>query len=381
MTSTNDPPQLHGASTVDATNATTPDDPAGALVERIIAAVLGASECQAVYLGEHLGWYDALAELGSATAAELATHTSTDARYAQEWLEQQTVSGYLAVDDAAAPQAERRFRFPPGHEEVLTDRDSLAFARPFASMAAAFGRRLDDLVAAYRSGNGVSWQQQGVDAREGQAAANRPLYLHRLGQEFLPSVPDIDARLRSGARVADVGCGFGWSAIGIALAYPTVTVIGLDVDAPSIEAARVNAEASGVADRVMFQIVDAGDPGDVPGAGSFDLVTAFECIHDLADPVGVLSTMRRLAGPNGAVLVMDEAVGEAFTGLPDPIEQLMYGFSLMCCLPDGRAHQPSAATGTVMRPAVLDRYAVEAGFGGAEVLDIDADFFRFYRLQ
>ena len=108
---------------------------------------------------------------------------------------------------------------------------------------------------------------------------------------------------------------------------------------------------------------------------------AFECIHDLPDPVGVLAAMRRLAGDAGAVVVMDERVAETFTAPGDDVERLMYGYSLMCCLADGMAHQPSAGTGTVMRPSTLRRYAVEAGFADVEILDIANDFFRFYRLR
>ena len=117
------------------------------------------------------------------------------------------------------------------------------------------------------------------------------------------------------------------------------------------------------------------------GADVYDAVFAFECIHDLPDPVGVLAAMRRLAGDDGAVVVMDERVAETFTAPGDDVERLMYGYSLMCCLADGMSHQPSAGTGTVMRPSTLRRYAVEAGFADVEILDIANDFFRFYRLR
>jgi len=230
---------------------------------------------------------------------------------------------------------------------------------------------------AFRNGGGVSWAQHGTDAREGQAGANRPLFLGPLGREYLPSIPDVDAALRAGGRVADVGCGFGWSSIGIALAYPDVTVDGYDVDAPSIEAARRNAREAGVDGRVRFHAVDAATVETAP----YDAVFAFECIHDLPDPVGVLAAMRRLAGDDGAVVVMDERVAETFTAPGDDVERLMYGYSLMCCLADGMAHQPSAGTGTVMRPSTLRRYAVEAGFADVEILDIANEFFRFYRLR
>jgi hypothetical protein len=155
-------------------------------------------------------------------------------------------------------------------------------------------------------------------------------------------------------------------------------VDGFDLDAPSIEAARKNAAEAGVGDRVRFHLADAA--AVVAPEGGYDLVTAFECVHDLPDPVGVLAAMRRLAGDEGTVLVMDERVAERFTAPGDDVERLMYGYSLLCCLPDGLAHQPSAATGTVMRADTLRGYAGRAGFGGIEILPIENDFFRFYRL-
>jgi hypothetical protein len=133
---------------------------------------------------------------------------------------------------------------------------------------------------------------------------------------------------------------------------------------------------------VRFHAVDAATKDfDTVDAASYDAVFAFECVHDLADPVGVLAAMRRLAGGDGAVIVMDERVAETFTAPGDEVERLMYGYSLVCCLADGLAHQPSAGTGTVMRPSTLRGYAVEAGFAGMEILDIENDFFRFYRLS
>ncbi|SEL52734.1 Methyltransferase domain-containing protein [Blastococcus sp. DSM 46786] len=217
----------------------------------------------------------------------------------------------------------------------------------------------------------------GDDVREAQAAANRPLFLGALGREHLPSLPEVDEALRAGGRVADIGCGEGWSAIGIALAYPAATVDGFDVDVPSVEAARRHAAEAGVGDRVRFELADAASVGR---DGDYDVVTAFECIHDLPRPVAVLSAMRRLAGEDGYVLVMDERVAETFSAPGDDVERLMYGYSVMCCLADGLSSLPSAGTGTVMRPDTLRRYAREAGFSDLEVLPVDDDFFRFYRL-
>jgi SAM-dependent methyltransferase len=346
-----------------------------ALVERLFGSVLGAMDLQAVFLGDRLGYYRALAD-GPLTSTELAARTGTAERYAREWLEQQAVTGILVTDAQVTDALARRYTLPDALVGPLTDALDLSYFAPFVRFVIGCLKQTDLMVEAFRTGGGVRWEQHGADVREGQAGANRPLFLGPLGRDYLPSIPDVDAALRAGGRVADVGCGLGWSAIGIALAYPDATVDGYDVDGPSIEAARRNAREAEVDDRVRFHAVDAAR---VKGE-TYDAVFAFECIHDLPDPVGVLAAMRRLAGDRGAVVVMDERVAETFTAPGDDVERLMYGYSLLCCLADGMAHGASVGTGTVMRPSTLRAYAVEAGFADVEILDIENDFFRFYRL-
>lgn len=347
--------------------------------ERLFNAVLGAQEVQAVYLGHRLGWYEVLADHGPHTSVELADRTGTAERYAREWLEHQAVCGYLTVDRTDAGPTERRYTLPTAHAEVLTDHDSPAYVGPLARIVAALGCHLDLVAEAYRTGGGVSWAELGDEVRRAQADANRPLFVHQLGQELLPQVPDLHGVLEAGARVADVGCGGGWSAIGLARAYPGVTVDGYDLDAPAVELARRNAEDAGVADRVRFHVADAADVAAVDG--TYDAVFAFECIHDVPDPVAVLAAMNRLARDRGIVVVMDERVADQFTAPGDEVERIMYGYSLTCCLADGLSHQPSAGTGTVMRQSTLADYARRAGFDRVDVLPIDNDFFRFYRLE
>lgn len=344
--------------------------------ERVFGAVLGAQEVQAAYLGHELGWYQALADHGPMTSEELANHTATAERYAREWLEHQAVCGYLTVDRTAAGPTERRYTLPASHAEVLTDRDSLAYTIPLPRLAAALGRHIDEIADAYRTGGGVSWAQLGGAVRDAQADANRPLFLHALGQQLLPQAADIHLLLDAGAQVADIGCGGGWSSIGIATSYPNVTVDGYDVDTPSIKMAQRHAAEAGVADRVRFQTTDAAELD-----GRYDVVFAFECVHDMPDPVSVLSAMHRLAGDDGTVVIMDERVSESFSAPGDEVERVMYGYSLMCCLPDGLSHQPSVGTGTVMRPSTLADYARQAGFRRVDILPIENDFFRFYRLE
>jgi 2-polyprenyl-3-methyl-5-hydroxy-6-metoxy-1,4-benzoquinol methylase len=356
---------------------TEPDTTADTFAGRIFESVLGAIDTWSIYIGDKFGAYEALAGKGAMTRSELAARTGLHRRYAHEWLEQEVTTGILIVDDATAAPDDRRYSIPDGHAEVLTDKDSLAYLTPFVRLIVAGGIQIPALMEAYRTGGGVSWAEFGEDMRSGQAEMNRPWFLSEIGTNWFPSVPTLQDKLTAGGRVADVGCGEGWSTIAIAKAYPNTIVEGFDIDEPSIEAARRNAAAEGVADRVTFHLVDAGSNGH---SGEYDVVAAFECIHDLPQPVKVLSFMRRLAGEDGQVVVMDEAVGEAFGERTDEVERLMYGFSLFVCLPDGMSHPGSVGTGTVMRPSELKAYAQEAGFADVEVLPIENELWRFYGL-
>lgn len=349
------------------------------LVERLFAATIDALDLFSVYLGDQLGFYRALAEHGALTSRELAQRTRTAERYVREWLEQQAVTGILAVDDANADAIERAYHLPPGYEAILVDPESLTVMTPLAQLVAGCVKPLPQIVDAYRTGKGVPFEDYGTDLVEGQAGTTRPQFIHLLAQDWLTAMPDVHARLQSDppARVADVGMGTGWSSIAIAQAYPGVWVDGFDLDAASVAAAQNNARTAGVADRVAFHCRDAGDP-DL--AGRYDLALAVECIHDMSDPVRVLAAMRRLVDQHGAVLIVDEKVADRFTAPGDEVERMMYGWSILHCLPVGLVDQPSAATGTVMRSDTLRGYAMSAGFRSVEELPVEHDFFRFYRL-
>src|SRR5688572_2377666 len=349
-----------------------------AFIERILGYAAGTFSLFSIYIGDRLGYYRALAD-GSLTSGELAARTDTHERYAREWLEQQTVAGILQVEGENADATQRRFSLPPGHAEPLIEQDSLNYVAPITRLLAGAVRPLDGLLEAYRTGGGVLFSEYGRDLREGQAAINRPAFLYQLSQEWLPAMSDVHERLQSDlpARVADIGCGYGWSSIGIAQGYPKVHVDGFDLDEPSIKLAQENARQHNVADRVHFQVHDAGDPAL---AGQYDLVTAFECVHDLSNPVGVLRMMRQLTGKNGTVLIVDERVGDTFTATGNDVEWMMYGWSILHCLPVGMVDPPAVGTGTVMRTDTLRKYATEAGFSNVEVLPIENFFFRFYRL-
>jgi 2-polyprenyl-3-methyl-5-hydroxy-6-metoxy-1,4-benzoquinol methylase len=356
-----------------------PEQRRDALVGRIFGSCIGFMEILSIHLGDRLGFYQALVEDDGATASELADATGTDERYAREWLEQQAVAGILEVEDADAQPEERRYRLPEGHDEVLLERDSLYYAAPLPQQMVSITRPLPAVLEAFKTGGGVPYPDYGEDMREGIAHANRTMFVNLMGTEWLPTVSDAHERLRADppARVADIGCGAGWSSISIARAYPKVRVDGFDLDEDSIAEAKANAEAEDLTDRVTFQVRDAADP---ELSGRYDLAIAIECIHDMGRPVEALQAMRFMVSNDGAVLVVDERVGEDFTAPSDEIERLMYGYSIVHCLPVGMAEQPSAGTGTVMRPATLRRYATEAGFSGVEILPIENDLWRFYRL-
>jgi 2-polyprenyl-3-methyl-5-hydroxy-6-metoxy-1,4-benzoquinol methylase len=354
----------------------TPDE----LTERLFASAIGALDLFSVYLGDRLGYYRALATDGPATSAELAVRTGTAERYAREWLEQQAVTEIVSCVDPGAQAAERRYALPDGYEAVLVDPDSLSAMAPFAQILMGAIGPMPAILEAFRTGGGVPYADYGADLHEGQARSSRPQFRNQLTQQWIPAMPDIHARLQAEppARVADIGMGQGWSSITIAQAYPRVFVDGFDLDEASVHAAQANLAESGVADRVSFQVRNAGDR---ELAGRYDLALAVECIHDMADPVSVLGAMRRLVGEGGTVLIVDEKVADTFGAIGDDIERLMYGFSILHCLPVGMVDQPSAATGTVMREPTMRRYATEAGFQAVDVLPVEHDFFRMYRLS
>ncbi len=351
-----------------------------AIVEQLFLGAIGALETLHVYLGDRLGLYASLAQTADASPGELAANAGIAERYAREWLEQQAVAGLLDVVDDGDP-ATRRYRLPAEVAEVMTHPDSLNYLAPLAPLVASLGQTLPAVLEAFRTGGGVPYAAYGEDFREGIARLNRPMFRHQLAAHWIPALPDIQTRLQATdtpARVADLGCGTGWSSIALAQAHPAAHIDGIDLDQASIAEARRNAVAAGVTDRVRFECRDAADP---TLAGQYDLVTIFETLHDLTDPVAALRAAAALLTTGGAVLIGDEKVAETFTAPGDELERFNYGWSALHCLPASLTEPTSAATGTVIRPDTVRRFAREAGFSAVTVLPIEHDLWRFYRLD
>ena len=350
--------------------------------EKQFMAALAAMELANVELGVRLHLYEALVD-GPLTPPELASaagiagKAGIHPRYAREWLEQQAVARVVEVEDLSAAPDDRRYVLPAAHAHCLLEDDSEACVKPMAALVPWLAASVSLMAEEFRAGKGLSFGA--FDLHDIQAAFTRPVFANHLVQTWLPAVPEVQARLVAGepVRIAEVGCGEGLAAITIAAAYPNATIDGYDLDEASIASARKAAADAGVLDRVRFHLVDAGT---VDVSEPYDLVLSIEMLHDVPDPVAVLTAARRLAGGSGAVLVADERTKDDLTIDDDPMERFFYTFSTLHCLAVS-LQDGGAGTGTVIRESTVRDYASRAGFGSVEVLDVEHPQFRLYRLR
>lgn len=364
----------------------------GAFAEQLIAMLGSATELLTIELGRRFGLYRTLHERGPMSAAHFARAARIAPRYAREWLEQQAAAGIVAVEETgSSSNHEPRFLLPEHHVPVLVDETDPAHTGPVAGVFAGVALAFPELVADFRDGRGVAFDEYGTELRQGLGALNRPAFTHEL-RTWVDELPDRAALLDAGGAVLDAGCGIGWSTIALADAFPNARVVGIDLDEASIEEARFNARDAGVADRVEFVLGNAGDSAavrraalaaggaDAAAASGFDLVTVFEALHDMGRPVDALAEFRALLRPGGALLVADERTADEFHPDAEPVERMLYAMSVLHCLPATTAESPAVANGTVLRAPTVRRWAAEAGFGRVDVLDIENPFWRFYRI-
>jgi 2-polyprenyl-3-methyl-5-hydroxy-6-metoxy-1,4-benzoquinol methylase len=334
------------------------------LIGRVIADVGGALILPLALIGDRLGLFRELASGGPATPAELAERTGLTERYLREWLLAMATAGYVTYEGANGDRSARtaRYRLSPEQTEAFTNPDSPGYvAGGFQNLTAAT-RAVDRLTEAFRTGEGIGWHEHHEDMFEGTARFFRPGYLANLTSSWIPSLTGMEERLTDGAAVADVGCGFGTSTIIMAQAYPNSTFEGVDYHQPSIEAARERAEAAGVADRVTFRVAGADDL-----SGSYDLITFFDCLHDMPDPVGALRAAHAALADDGSVMLVEPMSWDSVEESLNPLGKVLAGASTLICLPSGLSAAPAYGMGNQAGPAKTLEVAHEAGFSQARI--------------
>ncbi|MGO9899790.1 MAG: methyltransferase domain-containing protein [Solirubrobacteraceae bacterium] len=289
-----------------------------------------------VVMGDRLGLYRALARTGGLSPAELADRTGTAERYVREWLGAQAAGGYVTYDPDSG-----RYTLPPEQTVALTDPSSPAYLPGFFQIA--LGSVIDSpkIVDAARSGEGFGWHEHVHDVHEGCERFFRPGYNAHLIAEWLPALDGVVDKLTRGALVADVGCGHGASTILMAQAFPNSTFAGYDYHEGSIETARQRAQEAGVADRVEFRV----EPAAAYGGEGYDLVTMFDCLHDMGDPVGAARHVRETLAPDGTWMIVEPNAGDRLEDNLNPVGRAFYAFSTLLCTPASLSQEVGLALG------------------------------------
>jgi SAM-dependent methyltransferase len=322
-------------------------------VYRAVDEVGATLNAALVVMGDKLGLYRALAGAGPLTPAELAERTGTAPRYIQEWLNAQAAGGYVDYDAVTG-----RYELPPEQAVALTDAESAAYLPGFFQIA--LGSVLDSprITEAVRSGEGFGWHEHGHDVFEGCERFFRPGYNANLLSSWLPALEDVVEKLERGARVADVGCGHGSSTILMATAFPNSTFTGSDYHDGSIETAGQRAKEAGVDDRVTFEVAPAG----AYSGGGYDLVTMFDCLHDMGDPVGAARHVRETIAPDGTWMIVEPAAGDRVEDNLNPVGRAYYGFSTFLCTPASLSQEVGLALGAQAGEARIRDVVTAGGF-------------------
>lgn len=318
-------------------------------VEEVGAVLNGAL----VVMGDRLGYYRSLAASGPSTAAELAERTDTDQHYAREWLNAQAAGSFVTYDASTG-----RYELPPEHAVALTDESSPAFVGGLFQIAHGTVCDSARILEAARTGDGVGWGEHNSDVHVGCERFFAPTYNAHLVAEWLPALDGVVDKLSGGASVADVGCGHGASTILMAQAFPNSRIRGTDLHSESIATARTRASQSGCSSRVEFETADA----DAFTGGPYDLVTTFDALHDMGDPVGAARHIRDVIADDGTWMIVEPIAGDHVEDNLHPVGRTYYGFSTLLCTPSSLSQPVGLALGTQAGPARIHDVVSTAGF-------------------
>ena len=324
-----------------------------AFVGQIVNDIGGACSVALVRIGDALGLYRTLLDHGPMTSAAFCERAGIAERYGREWLSHQAASNYIAYD----PET-KCFSLPPEQAMVFVDEDSPVYLMGAFDGVVAWANNQPLVEQAFRTGEGVGWGDQSGCLFCAVAKFFRPGYQANLVDHWLPSLDGVVDRLTDGGTVADVGCGHGYSTIIMAKAFPNARFIGYDFHPPSIAEARAHAEAHGVADRVRFEVCKAKE---IPGAG-YDLVTFFDCLHDMGDPVGACAHVRQALKPDGTLMIVEPMAGDTLEDNLNPVGRVYYGASTMVCVPTSLAQEVGTALGAQAGEGRLREVLSESGF-------------------
>jgi SAM-dependent methyltransferase len=305
-----------------------------------------------VVVGHRLGLYRALAE-GSATPEELAERADCHPRYLTEWLSGQAAGGYVTYDPA-----DGRYAMTEEQAFALADPNGSLYAPGAFLLAVGMLRAEPRITEAFRTGAGLGWHEHDTDVFTGCELFFRPGYLANLASSWIPALDGVVTRLVAGGRVADVGCGLGASSVLLAQAYPRARIAGSDYHDRSIELARKRAADAGVADRVGFEVASAQT---FSGRG-YDLVTTFDCLHDMGDPLGAARHVREALTPDGTWMIVEPAAGDRVEDNLNPVGRAYYGFSTFLCVPNGLSQPGGYALGAQAGEAAIRQVVTDAGF-------------------
>lgn len=349
-------------------------DKAFAFAFKVLGDVTAAQMGTLNAIGDRLGLFDHLAQ-GPGTSAGFARRAGIDERYAREWLSAMACHGYVAYDDAA-----KEFSLPPEHAFCLADHDSPVYLTGLFSMAPSIWRNVDELTEAFRHGGGVPQERFGDEFWCGFERFTRTAFRNNLVQDWIPAMPDVDAQLRAGGTVADIGCGNGQALLYLAQGYPAASLVGYDNYAPAIAAANANALAAGVADRVRYEVVDVTQ--GIPG--TFDLITSFDVVHDMPHPRPAMQEIKRALNPGGAYFVLEfNFSGDLQQNIDHPMGIGAFGYSASTnyCMTQALA-VGGEGTGTCMGEEKARELAEGAGFTQFRRIDFPHNPFNlFYEIR